>query len=111
MYICTWGGPQNPPAHNALQYTSEGAWTGLEYPIAGLALLYGLTDTGLHMLRDARVKYDGTRRRCVWQNPFICLFWCCLLSISHSHTCSLLLTQSPLFLTIVVVYPHRQPLE
>ncbi len=63
MYIATWGGPQNPPPRDSLLYSSEGAWTGLEYPIAGLALLYGLTDTGLHMLSDARVKYDGTRRR------------------------------------------------
>lgn len=62
MYIATWGGPSKPPPPHALLYTSEGAWTGLEYPFAGLALQCGLTDISLQVLKDARMKYDGTRR-------------------------------------------------
>ncbi|XP_065909541.1 non-lysosomal glucosylceramidase-like [Dysidea avara] len=60
LYIGRW--PDGKVPSNALLYTSEGAWTGLEYPFAGLALYEGLSDIALKVLLDARNKYDGTRR-------------------------------------------------
>lgn len=60
LYIARW--PDGKVPSNALLYTSEGAWTGLEYPFAGLALYEGLDTIALQVLLDARNKYDGTRR-------------------------------------------------
>lgn len=62
MYICTWGGPQNPPAPHSLLYTSEAAWSGVMYPFVGLALITGQSSIALQCLEDLRNQYDGTRR-------------------------------------------------
>ena len=49
--------PESP-----LLYSMEGQWTGIAYPFAMLAFDCGLVDVGLHVLRDIRSSYDGTRR-------------------------------------------------
>lgn len=60
LYIGTW--PNGDAPKSALLYTSEGAWSGLEYAMAGLALQEGLTDVWTTMLSDTRARQDGTRR-------------------------------------------------
>jgi uncharacterized protein (DUF608 family) len=60
MFIIRW--PDGTVPRNGLLYSSEGAWTGLEYPFAGQCLYAGLNDIALQVLTEAREKYDGTRR-------------------------------------------------
>ncbi|XP_078352684.1 non-lysosomal glucosylceramidase-like [Oculina patagonica] len=59
MYIGKW--PGTPPK-NPFRYSSEGAWTGLEYEFAQLCLNELMITTALNVLTDTREKYDGTRR-------------------------------------------------
>ncbi|XP_062522420.1 non-lysosomal glucosylceramidase-like [Corticium candelabrum] len=60
MFIIRW--PDGKVPKNGLLYSSEGAWTGLEYPFAEQCLYAGLNDIALQVLTEARQKYDGTRR-------------------------------------------------
>ncbi|XP_065838612.1 non-lysosomal glucosylceramidase-like isoform X2 [Oscarella lobularis] len=60
MFIERW--PDGKVPTNAVRYSSEGAWTGLEYPFAAQCLYAGLNDVFLQVLTEARAKYDGTRR-------------------------------------------------
>ncbi|PFX22524.1 hypothetical protein AWC38_SpisGene12961 [Stylophora pistillata] len=59
LYICRW--PGSPP-EDPFRYSSEGAWTGLEYEYAHLCLSQSMDTTALRVLTDTREKYDGTRR-------------------------------------------------
>jgi hypothetical protein len=45
MFIIRW--PDGTVPRNGLLYSSEGAWTGLEYPFAGQCLYAGLNDIAL----------------------------------------------------------------
>lgn len=60
LYVATWPG-STPPAKPML-YTSEGAWSGLEYAMAGLAMQEGADTVWSTMLADIRGRQDGTRR-------------------------------------------------
>eukprot|EP00118_Oscarella_pearsei_P025243 m.307818 g.307818 ORF g.307818 m.307818 type:complete len:1014 (+) comp42860_c0_seq1:626-3667(+) len=60
MFIERW--PDGKVPSNAIRYSSEGAWTGLEYPFAAQCLYAELNDVALQVLTEARAKYDGTRR-------------------------------------------------
>ncbi|XP_065838479.1 non-lysosomal glucosylceramidase-like isoform X2 [Oscarella lobularis] len=60
IYIERW--PDGKVPSKAIRYSSEGAWTGLEYPFAAQCLYAGLEDVFLQVLTEARAKYDGTRR-------------------------------------------------
>lgn len=60
LYVGTW--PDGPAPSSPMLYTSEGAWSGLEYPMAALAMAEGLTSVWTTMLSDGRARQDGTRR-------------------------------------------------
>lgn len=66
LYVATW--PDSKPPPKPLLYTSEAAWSGIEYPMAGLALACGTPETDTvwkQMLLDTRARQDGTRRSVV----------------------------------------------
>ena len=50
-------------SYSKLGSSHLGAWSGIVYPFAGLAIQTGVQDVGMQILTAVRACYDGTRRR------------------------------------------------
>lgn len=62
LLLCTW--PRGGELLLPFVYSNE-VWTGIEYQVAAHAIMHGLVEEGLEIVRTARLRYDGRNR-----NPF-----------------------------------------
>jgi len=62
LLLCTW--PKGDALSLPFVYSNE-VWTGIEYQVASHLMIMGEVDKGLDIVREARKRYDGTKR-----NPF-----------------------------------------
>jgi len=62
LLLCTW--PRGGELSLPFVYSNE-VWTGIEYQVASHAIMHGLIEEGLDIVRTCRDRYDGRIR-----NPF-----------------------------------------
>jgi hypothetical protein len=62
LLLCTW--PKGDALSLPFVYSNE-VWTGIEYQVASHLMVMGEVEKGLDIVREARKRYDGTKR-----NPF-----------------------------------------